>query len=969
MPDHRPLQARIEEADAAAWPRLHDHAAASRIGPVLTGLQISDKVASLISVAASASPYLERLITRNISRVAPLLREDANRSLEQLLDEASNVPDDTETVKAQLRQIKDRAMILFSLCDLAGVSDDLTIMEALSSFADVAVVKAFASALKNVTGVRSDDPLQDCGFVVLGMGKHGAGELNYSSDIDLVVFYDPYILQAFLETNSAQPRLADPRKVAIRATQTAVSILQDLTEDGYVFRTDLRLRPDPGTSNIAVTVGAAELYYETYGQNWERAAFSKARVIAGHRQVSKQVTDFLRPFIWRKYLDYAAIEDIHSIKRQIHAVKGMGTISFPGHDIKLGRGGIREIEFFVQTQQLILGGRNRALRERTTLGGLQALASAGHIKQNVAQELRVAYLLLRRVEHRIQMVNDEQTHTIPRQPDQILRLAHLAGYDDSAAFEQSVTACLRLVHDHYADLFEEGERLSARRGSLVFTGVDDHPDTLTTLTKMGYRDASHISATIRNWHAGGIRATKSTRARELLTKLVPMILRTLGRTDDPQQSFNSFDALLRHMPGGVQFFSLVLNNPQVLDDLVALSCLSPSLAHEMATHAHLVEAMLQTSFLKEERRSMQSALNRLEGEIAEQPSFEEALNLLRRHVREERFRVTSRLLLTAAGTRQQSRFYTRQAEIAIRASLPVARTEMIRNHGEIEGALAIIGMGRLGASALTATSDLDLIFVYDRQETSQSDHEQPLDGVTWFTRYVRRLLTTLSAQTEEGGLYEVDMALRPSGSAGPAAVSLAAFQRYYKEEAWTWEQMALVKARVVAGAPGLAAMISDEITSILTRKRDRDKVTADALNMRQRLLCDKPAASDWDLKLVNGGLTDIDFICQHLSLLHAHDLGRFPPHIADALPVFASQELIPPADAKKLLAAWRSYETTMQLIRAAIGNLDGADSIPPPLARALAARLDLARPGDILPHLAKHREQVQKIFARQIGTL
>ncbi|WP_306250944.1 bifunctional [glutamine synthetase] adenylyltransferase/[glutamine synthetase]-adenylyl-L-tyrosine phosphorylase [Parvularcula sp. IMCC14364] len=969
MSDSDAFSSQIGDIDKSQWPRLHDEMVRARLETALNLDSLDASVCDLLVKAASGSPYLERLFLRWQSHLPLLLAAPPEELTESIIHDALCCTGPAETVKADLRKLKDRLMIVLSLYDLSGVWSDLQVMDTLSRFADAAVIAAFNSALQEVMQVTVPGAVQESGMAVLAMGKHGAFELNYSSDIDLVVFYDAGRLQTFLERDGVPERLRDARKVAARVTQLAVSILQDQTADGYVFRTDLRLRPDPGTSAAAVTIEAAERYYENYGQNWERAAFSKARIIAGHADVQKKIKAFLTPFIWRKYLDFAAIEDIHSIKRQIHAVKGMGGFDFADHDIKLGRGGIREVEFYVQTQQLILGGRNPALRERTTLGGLQALASAGHIRWDVEHELRDAYLFLRCLEHRLQMVNDAQTHQIPKDPAHILRVAHLAGYDDADGLKADTLSALNTVHDHYAELFEEGERLTLEKGSLVFTGVDDHPDTLKTLENMGFDTPASVSSAIRKWHAGGIRATRSARAREILTRLVPVILQSLSRTDTPQQAFQAFDLLLRQLPAGVQFFSLLQSNVEILDTLIRLCTLSPRLGQSLASHAHLIESLVSETFVSavvEDDRSDTEPEDLL-ALVQEAGNFEDQLNTLRREVREARFRVTYRMLMTQTSVRDLARHYSRLADAAIEAALPTAHVEMCRNHGPVTGELAVIGLGRLGADSLTIVSDLDLIFVYDTPDGARSSHERPLDAVNWFTRYVRRFVTALSAQTEEGSLYDVDMALRPSGGAGPAAVRLPTFRRYYESDAWTWEEMAMVKARAIAGDAGLVQTIDAEIEAILTRKRDAEKVRGDVLAMRYRLLKEKPPAHGFDLKRLAGGLTDIDFICQYLALVHGAEHGRFPRHIADMLPVFAAQGIMSSTHQAQLLGAWQDYEIVLQLRRAALGYARQGQDMSQALLEVIGWRLGGEQPEQIEDRLITHTQHVKAVFRDIVG--
>lgn len=472
---------------------------------------------------------------------------------------------DTE-IMARLRRAKRELAFAVALADLSRHFDGRETTRWLSEFAGAAVsatidhllLSAHESGKLKVKDVAN--PSAGSGVVVLGMGKLGAFELNYSSDIDLVVFYDPQS-GIIVDRDDASETFG-------RLLRRLIRILQERSGDGYVFRTDLRLRPDPGSTPLAIPVEAAMLYYESRGQNWERAAFIKARPVAGDIEAGEHFLKDLVPFVFRKYLDYAAIADIHSIKRQIHAHKGHGEIAVKGHNIKLGRGGIREIEFFVQTQQLIAGGRMPDLRQRATEPMLRALVKAGWIDEETADELVEAYWFLRDVEHRIQMVRDEQTHVLPETEAELKRIAYMLGFEDTAAFSKALSRVLKTVERRYAQLFEQEAKLSTETGNLVFTGQRDDPDTLETLKKLGFQRPSDISHTIRTWHYGRYRATQSVEARERLTELTPELLRVFGESRRADEALLRFDNFISGLPAGIQLFSLLGNNPGLLSLIV-----------------------------------------------------------------------------------------------------------------------------------------------------------------------------------------------------------------------------------------------------------------------------------------------------------------------------------------------------------------------------------------------------------------
>lgn len=919
MADPRMLAEMIAHA-----PRPFDDGAAARLRERLgeAYARAPERAQKLIDAIGGCSPYLSRLAAADPQGLSRLLAAPPDVSLRALIAEAqaASAGETADAAKAALRRAKRKAALLFALADLGGVWDVGTAMRAWSDFADACVAAAFAKglALAGAQGAR--------GLAVIAMGKLGAHELNYSSDVDLVVFYDPALL--------AENDRALAKKRAVDATKHAVALLQDRTADGYCFRADLRLRPDPGSSAVAVSVAAAETYYETYGQNWERAAYIKARPIAGDLDAGEAFLERLRPYVWRKSMDFAAIEDVHSIKRQIHAVKGGGEIATDGHDLKLGRGGIREIEFFVQTQQLILGGKKPELRLRETLAALDALAHAGHVTRADADRLSDAYVFLRRLEHRVQMINDEQSHKTPSDDAGFVRLAAFSGYDGPDALRTALKAELRAVHARYADLFEEAPPLSAAAGSLIFTGVEDNPETIETLRKFGFTRPEDISRTVRGWHAGGLPATRAARSRAILTRLVPVMLEAFGGAEDPDAAFFAFDAYLKSLPAGVQVFSLFYNNPSVFDAFARLLSVAPPLARALARRPNFLETMIDEAFL-----SPPQDLPELEADLAaalaREDGFEGALNAARRWCGEERFRLSAQLVLGAIEPQAAARAFADVAEAAVRALLPVSVAEMRRQHGRAPGGLAVLAMGRLGARKMTAASDLDLIFVYDAPEVGESDGARPLDPITYYTRLVRRYVAALSAPTEEGALYEVDMQLRPSGGAGPAAVKFSAFETYYDTDAWTWEMMALTRARVVAGDPGLALRIEAKIAEMLDRPRERAALAREVDAMRERIAAAKPSRGVWNVKRERGGLTDLDFIAQFCALAMGRERPRDPPESRVALEAAAAAGLLDRRAPETLDTARNFQEGVLQLLRAARAKPSSCND----MGAALSARI------------------------------
>ena len=816
------------------------------------------------------SPFLGGITVKEWAFLTRLVEEGADSLFAEIagaIERPADLGEDIAALMRRLRSAKRQVALVTAVAELVGAWSLEQQTGALSRFAEAALGAALRHLLRQAAnrgaiGLQSmDEPERDSGLIVLGMGKLGGYELNYSSDVDLILLYDP--TRARISTRDGI------QSFFVRIARDLARILDERTGDGYVFRTDLRLRPDPASTPLTLSVAAALAYYESVGQNWERAALIKARTVAGDRVAGQHFLRELEPFIWRKNLDFAAIQDIHSIKRQINAHRGGGRIAVEGHDIKIGRGGIREIEFFAQTQQLIWGGRMRELRASPTCEALRRLAAAGRIDPSTAAELIDDYRFLRRLEHRLQMVEDAQTHVLPSDRAGIARIGVFLGYPQADAFVADLLGHLTSVERHYAELFEHAPSLSGP-GNLVFTGVEDDPETLRTLSRLGFNKPPPVAALLRGWHHGRLRATRSQRAREILTELVPELLRTFGATPHPDTALLRFDQFLSRLPAGVQFFSLFHANPGLLELVAEIMAGAPRLAEQLAQHPALLDPVLTEGFFAAppERSALAADLDQV---LAVARDYEDTLDGLRRWAGERRFQVGVQLLRRALDGRQTGEILADIAETALAALLPAVEAEFARRHGRVPGGvLAVIGMGRLGSREMTLASDLDLILIYDLPPGSEmSDGPHPLPIASYYARLSQRLIGAITAPTAEGRLYEVDMRLRPSGASGPIASNLPSFTRYQRESAWTWEHMALTRARPVAGDPALRMRIADAIGSVLASKRDALRLLVDVADMRRRIANENPRPSLWDLKNRRGGLIDLEFIVQYLQLREA----------------------------------------------------------------------------------------------------
>jgi glutamate-ammonia-ligase adenylyltransferase len=923
-------------------------------------------VRALVEGVLAGSPFLSGTLLRHPDWLQGALASAPETRLPELARIARAAvaasPSMPEALAA-LRIYKSEAAFVIALADIGGVMPIMQTAEAISDVADTALQASVEFLIRRgarageIVGEDAPGLSAHSGYIVLAMGKHGAAELNFSSDIDLIVLFDRdrLPLRAGLE----------PQAYAVRLTRDLVRMMQERTAGGYVFRTDLRLRPDPGATQIAISTAAALHYYESFGQNWERAALIKARAVAGDIEAGTAFLAEIAPFIWRRYLDYAAIADIHAMKRQIHAFKGFGSIGVAGHNIKLGRGGIREVEFFAQTQQLIAGGRQKDLRSSRTLETLAGLAARSWITPEAALELDQAYSFLRTVEHRLQMIDDEQTQTLPDDPEKLARFTAFLGFAGVEAFSTELIRQLSLVQRHYGALFEDMPELTSETGgNLVFTGDADDPATVETLARMGYGDPSAVIAIVKGWHFGRYPAMRSARTRERLTEFQPILLEAMTKTADANAALGAFDRFLAELPGGVQLFSLLRNNPSLLRLIADIMGMAPRLARILGRRSRLLDAVLDPGFFGAEP-SPETVGERAHETIAQSRDYQECLDRARMLGNEQSFLIGVRLLSGTLSAERTGLAYGRLAESIIRELSLVVEREMAEAHGTVPGgASAVLAMGKLGGREMAANSDLDLIVIYDYfADATQSTGPKPLPASQYYARLTQRLVSALTSPTAEGRLYEVDMRLRPSGHSGPVATRLSSFAEYQSGAAWTWEHMALTRARVLAGPGTLAGEVERVIREILCRPRDRAKLAADVREMRARIEVEKGTTAIWDLKQVRGGIVDLEFITQYLQLAHAHA----HPEVLDqttlnALGKLQAAGLLSAGPAEILLPAARLYQSLQQVHRLCLEGPFVPETAPRGLRQLLARAAELPDFERLEAHLGATLASVLGLF-------
>jgi [glutamine synthetase] adenylyltransferase / [glutamine synthetase]-adenylyl-L-tyrosine phosphorylase len=970
------------------WPDPFDPDAAERlverfqaIGEREAQVASGPDVQSLLRCLGGNSPYLGELALREPGAILRLVMDGPQAAFADSLLGLSQVSPAAkrQDVAAELRQAKRVGALITAIADIGDLWPLEGVTGALSELAEATLRLAIRHLLRSAHEA-GDIRLQDAnrpdlnsGFVALAMGKLGAAELNYSSDIDLILIYDG-TAPAYAAGRAAN----NVGSFTARMARDLITLMEARDANGYVFRTDLRLRPDPAATPPAISLHAALTYYESMGQNWERAAMIKARPIAGDMALGHRFLEAIRPFVWRRGLDFAAVADIHAMKRRIDEVKGTALsradnplAQIAGYNVKLGEGGIREIEFLVQTLQMVWGGRDPSLRIKSTVRAMIRLVETGHLKAGARQQLDDSYRLLRRIEHRIQMVNDRQTHNLPEAPEQMNRISRFMGYTETTEFALEVLRHAEIVRSNYRAVFEfvpEPPEGAAIGHELDFRGDDPEPaSTAATLLGLGYREPRRIVATVRRWVSGRVRALRSSRARDLITTMVPSILATLGKQPNPDEALNRFDRFVSALPAGVQPMSLFQRNPMLLDRVAAVLGAAPMLSEHLARNPSALEGLLETEENVDARRM-------LRGRLSDTDTLEDAIRIVQRAVKERDFFLSVATLEGRMDADESGLERTALAEAAVSMLIPRALADFAVRFGRVPGgALAVVAMGKAGGREMMAGSDLDLMFVYDHPaDVTESRGPRALPASQWFIRAVQSCIAALTAPGPEGQMYALDMRLRPSGNKGPIAVSLDGFRRYHEADAWTWERMALTRARVVAGPPNLRRRVNETIEAAIGQAIEPAVIRRDATLMRERMTRELRPHGPWDVKLRAGGLIDIEFVAQVLQLTHARDAGfRRSQTTRIALRNAAAAGVISKPDVAVLIEAERLWRTVQGMLRMTVGQVESgtlpqASALPLLLASA-AAGVEVGDSDELLRRIDEIALRVRGFFDRYVG--
>lgn len=876
-----------------------------------------------LSRARQHAPFLALLIDRE--------PELAARLADGVIDLEWSTARPDMPIGRQLRLDRRALALSVAIGDLSGTFDLTAVTHALTDFADRSLDRAIRAAIEERT-----PGAEPCGFAAIALGKQGSRELNYSSDIDPILIFDPATL----------PRRAreEPEEAAVRIAKRVVELLQARDGDGYVLRVDLRLRPSPEVTPIALPVGGAIGYYESQALTWERAAFIRARVAAGDMALGAYFLDAIRPFVWRRGLDFGAIGEIRDLSRRIRDHYASGQAFGPGFDLKRGRGGIREAEFFAQIHQLIHGGRDPALRLPATRDALAALAAAGWIDDEQAGALTESYTVLRTIEHRVQMIDDRQTHVLPSGAalDHVAKLHGLdAGGELIALLRRPVETAGRIY-----DALDDGRSAAFPHEAQALA---------SRLADIGFDDGEAAAGRIAVWRAGRYPALRSAAARDALEAVLPVLMPALVAAPDPAAALLRLDMLLERLSSAINILRLLEARPGLAALLATILSHAPPLADALATRPELIDWLIDASAFEP-----LDSVDRLAAEMrtGEARDYQALLDHVRRVIGEKRFALGSQVVAAVADPLDAASGYARLAEAAIEvlAQATVAAFEQV--HGSVpDSELIILAYGRLGGGALTHASDLDLVYLFTGDFSRESDGGKPLGATLYYNRLAQRVSAALSVPTAAGPLYAVDTRLRPSGTQGPLVVSLESFARYQREEAWTWEHMALTRARPVFGSPAARVAASAVIAEVLQGARPSRDLVAEAADMRAEMARHKPPQGPLDAKLLPGGLVDLEFTV-HLAQLQ-HRAG-FDPHLGKAIDALVRRDLLPAnlVDANALL--------TRLLVTLRLVAPDAAE--PPPATRALIARaLQRDDWGAVLAGFAATRHAVETAWHRMTG--
>lgn len=917
------------------------------------------------------SPYLASLGKRYPDQTKQMLLSNPDEQFSliiQSLQQPRQAGESEDHFMSFLRDTKNLASLLIALADIAGFWSLETVTKNLSQLAiaclDLALAKALrirmrAGDLPWPVGINERSPISSdanasCGYFLLGMGKLGGQELNYSSDIDLIALYDP--------SKVAYKGRKSVSDCFIKLTQDIVRFIDQRTMHGYVFRVDLRLRPDPGATPIALSVEGALGYYYSIAANWERSAMIKAEFASGDESVANQYLKEMSSWVWRRNMDFEALRDIASIKNQLNRHYSVEDTNFRGYDVKLGIGGIREIEFFAQVNQLLHGGRNPSLRKKATLTTLNELANLDLIPRETLKELTEAYIYLRTVEHRIQMTNDEQSHCIPADEEGLTRLTCFMGYKEKATFEKILLGHTSNVRKHYDELLPGNSE-----ENLVLT----ESQTRDKLAEAGFEDPDAAFTLIEAWKFGRYRSLKTARARELLAQCLPELLSAFSNTHSPDAALTRFDAFISQLPAGVQLFSLFQSNPSLLKLLAKIIGLAPALSAILAKTPGLWDTVLDSEFFAPPEGA-ETHREQLKTLLSTARDYQDQLDFVRRFYAEQKFRTGVLMLEGLASTAEIGKSLSVVTDVILQELIPVVENDFAEKHGrfgKVTDGIAVVALGKYGGAELTHTSDIDIIFLYEHAgDGVYSNGKKPLFSNVYYTRLAQHIVTAITALTPEGRLFDVDTRLRPSGSQGPLAVTVSTFNDYYCSSAWTWEFLALTRARIIQAPAKLKPKIQRALNAAIITGRSDIDLADETISMREKLHKQFGTSNFWEVKHNRGGLVDIEFICQFLTLKYARQNNNIiRQNTPESLQILHENGYLSRKDHQILSAGYELQRTVQSQLRLCLGDLPKQDQdIPLGLQHILVE----STPGKSFAKLKKQildtQQRCHKLFTRLV---
>jgi len=943
------LPALLQDPAASQWQRYREaaHAARARVPADAAFQACACRVFAASDFVAETCIRRPRLLGELLD-TGELLADSWPGALGARVGARIDACQDERELKQVLRRVRQREMLRIAWRDLAGWASLPETLGDLSELAD-ACIEAALTRLAAWQAAETPAPLAEDGqpapLLVLAMGKLGAGELNFSSDIDLIFTYPD------AEAGPGRGALS-PEQYFTRLGQALINALADTDHDGFVFRVDMRLRPYGNAGALVCSFEALEEYYQSQGREWERYAMIKARPLGGDAAARAALSELLRPFVFRRYLDFHAFESLRDLKTQIEReVERKGQQD----NIKLGPGGIREIEFIAQAFQLVRGGREPRLRQRGVIEVLATLAGLQLLPGSVVADLLAAYAFLRRAENRLQAIHDQQTHHLPQGELERARLALSMEYPDWSSFRTALDGHRRRVEAHFKQVFAAPAGETAERADpladLWLKRLPQH-EIEQALEVAGFDDLGEAQRWIEQLRSGTAPRYLGQQGRARFDALVPMVLAQAGRQPQPVEVLGRLVHVLEHIAGRTTYLALLQENPPVLGQLVKLCAASPWIAQQIARFPLLLDQLLdhRTLYAPLQREELEKELQRRLQDV-DSADLEQQMDRLRQFKHAMVLRVAASDLVGAIPLMVVSDRLTAIAEVVVEQVLALAWAEMVKRYGEprctVDGkqrpvAFVIVGYGKLGGIELGYGSDLDLVFLHDSAGSEQKTvGAKTVENAVFLTRVGQRVIHMLETFTAAGVLYEVDMRLRPSGNSGLLVSSLEAFADYQRNEAWTWEHQALVRARVVAGDAGLAERFAEVRRQVLARAREPAALCQEVRDMRERMRAElgSRGSPGFHIKQDPGGIVDIEFMVQYLVLRWSSEypeLLRWPDAIR-LLETLAAVGLLEAADAEALIEAYQQYRAVSHRLTLAEASSVVGDELLKPERQTVVA--------------------------------